>query len=94
MLVRHKNPTFNGTVVLATTVFRFESGIAEVAELSTARQAAIAIKGWSIVEPPVEDEAEPEPDPAPKRKTKLKKDFELNEEVPAEDMEVPEPEIG
>lgn len=93
MLVRHKNTTFNGTVVLATLPFRFVAGVAEVPDLSASRLAATAIKGWSVVEPEVTEEPAVEPQPT-KRKPKSKKEFELNEDVAPEDMEQPEPEIG
>lgn len=92
MLVRHKNPTFSGTVVVATIPFRFESGVAEVPTLNASHLASIALKGWHAV-----DEEEPAaaavPEPST-RKSKPANEYEIGQDVAPEDMEVPEPEIG
>lgn len=91
MLVRHKNPTFTGTVVVATIPFRFVSGVADVQTLNASHLASIALKGWHVVEDPA-PAAEATPDPTESRKAP--KEYEIGQDVAPEDMEVPEPEIG
>ncbi|HEY9315790.1 hypothetical protein [Williamsia sp.] len=89
MLVRHRNPTFTGTVVLATIPFKFVSGIAEVSGLNASHLAAVAVKGWSVLDEPAPAEEE-----TPKAKPKRQKEYEIGDDVDPEDMEIPEPEIG
>ena len=94
MLVRHKNPTFSGTVVVATIPFRFVSGVANVQTLNASHLASIALKGWHVVEQPTSSEQPAAAMVEPARGPKAKKEYEISQDVPPEAMEVPEPEIG
>lgn len=98
MLVRHKNPSFSGSAVAATTRFVFQAGVAEVDELSASKIAVLATKGWSVEESEAEQldpvESAAAFSEALKPKGKPKRDFEIGETVGADDMEKPEPEIG
>ncbi|MCK0517871.1 hypothetical protein [Williamsia sp. DF01-3] len=94
MRVHHKNPTFTGSVVAATTRFEFKSGVAEVEDLSASKLAILAARGWHVADDDSADTAASAMTELANPKAKAKRDFEIGEKVAPEHMEKPEPEIG